>query len=154
MDEQFSPHFRRSEFERDGAMPEAAASAYRILCPQILEPIRTQAGGELEITSGYRSPLSNAEAHGVKNSQHMATEYCCAADFAVPGVKDLRPVFDWIRLESGLPFDQVVLEHGDNCDVIHISWAKAYQRREALEGATHNRTAYDHWPSNPPSANS
>lgn len=146
--EKFSENFARAEFERDGAMPEDAASSYRILCPQILEPIRAKFAVPMEITSGYRSPGANAAAHGVQHSQHMATAFCCAADFAMAGL-DMRNVFDWIRTDSGLPFDQVILEHGSSADIIHISWAKAYQRREALEGATNNQSAYTAWPSTP-----
>jgi len=147
--QQFSEHFQRSNFERDGAMPDIAADTYRILCCQVLEPIRAYAGTALQITSGYRSPAANLAARGVLHSQHEANSQFCAADFAIPGKNDLRDVFDWIRLNSSLPFDQVILEHGEHCDVIHISWSVAYLRREALEGATHNQTAYTEWPSNP-----
>lgn len=148
MSEQLSEHFSRAEFEGDGSMPEGGVvDAYRALCAQVLEPIRAHVNAPMEITSGYRNPQSNAAAHGVSRSQHMATAGFCAADFAVPGKVDLRDLFDWVRLESGLPFDQVILEHGEHCDVIHISWVKAYQRHEALEGATHNQSAYKRWPS-------
>ena len=141
-----SDHFARGEFELDGPMPDAIVGIYRTLCVEILEPIRAHAGSPIEITSGYRSPQANAAAHGVSTSQHVATPNYCAADFAVAGA-DMRALFDWIRSASGLPFDQVILEHGAAIDVIHISYSRAYARREALEGATQNRTAYTRWPS-------
>lgn len=150
--EQFSANFSRAEFERDGAMPEDAAASYRILCAQVLEPIREKFAAPIEITSGYRDPAINAEVHGVRVSQHMASEWCCAADFKIAGI-EMRTVFDWIRAESGLSFDQLILEHGAASDIIHISWAKAYLRREALEGATNNRSAYSEWPVADPSKN-
>lgn len=128
-------------------MPDPAVSAYRELCLQILEPVREKIAAPMAITSGYRPPAANTAVHGVKNSQHIATALYCAADFRVEGLKDLRPIFDWLRLESGLPYDQLILEHGAGGDIIHVSWAKAFQRREALEGATHNYTAYTAWPS-------
>src|SRR5690348_2058031 len=124
-------------------MPAVCVDTYRSLCEKILEPVRAEFEKPVTITSGYRSPQANEFVHGVRNSQHQATASYCAADFVVPG-EDMRSVFDWIRLESGLPFDQVILEHGASSYVIHVSWAKAYQRREALEGATNNRTAYAH----------
>jgi zinc D-Ala-D-Ala carboxypeptidase len=146
--EQLSENFALAEFERDGAMPADAIPSYHALCTELLEPIRAQFGRPIEITSGYRSPESNAAAHGVSHSQHVATANYCAADFYVAGTdeRDMRPVFDWIRLASGLAFDQLILEHGSGGDIVHISWAKAFQRREALEGATHNQTAYTPWP--------
>lgn len=144
--EQLSDNFARAEFERHGAMPDEAAESYKILCAEVLEPIRAKFAAPIEITSGYRSPGANAAAHGVLHSQHLATAFCCAADFVMAGV-NMRGVFDWIRTESGLPFDQAILEHGSSADIIHISWAKAYLRREALEGATNNQSAYTRWPS-------
>lgn len=144
--EQLSEHFSREEFERDGVMPDEAVDSYRSLCLDVLERVRGYVGKPIEITSGYRSAAANAAAGGVKNSQHMATDNFCAADFRVAGETNLRPLFDWIRAGSGLPFDQVILEHGASGDVIHASWAKAYRRREALEGATHNQSAYAIWP--------
>lgn len=149
MAKQLSKNFSREEFERGATMPDECVPSYSALSQMILEPIRAHFGRELVITSGYRSPQTNAQAHGVSNSQHMATATFCAADFFLGSMKmDMRPVFDWIRLQSGLPFDQVTLEHGVNGDVIHISWTSTPPRREALEGATHNQTKYSSWPVN------
>jgi len=130
-------------------MPELACESYVVLANYILEPIRTHAGAEIMITSGYRSPNANLSTNGVKHSQHIATSISCAADFTVAGLRDLRPLFDWIRMESALPFDQLILEHGSCGDIIHVSWNQAFQRREALEGATHNQSAYTKWDSGP-----
>jgi zinc D-Ala-D-Ala carboxypeptidase len=147
--EQLSEHFAREEFELDGPMPDAAANSYRVLCAEILEPIREHWGRPVKITSGYRSPDANVNAHGVANSQHVATGNYCAADFYIPAA-DMRALFDWIRRSPELPFDQVILEHGASDDIIHISWMRAYRRREALEGATNNKSAYTRWPSTEP----
>ncbi|MGH7936118.1 MAG: D-Ala-D-Ala carboxypeptidase family metallohydrolase [Chthoniobacterales bacterium] len=146
--EQLSLHFVRNEFEHDGPMPAECVDTYKYLCSVILEPIRAKFNSSITVTSGYRDPAANAATHGVAHSQHEATANYCAADFAIGG-QDMRAAFDWIRLESGLPFDQLILEHGASGDIIHISWAKAFQRREALEGATHNQSAYSHLPVGP-----
>lgn len=130
-------------------MPEACVPAYRELCVQILEPIRIHFDAPMRITSGYRSPASNDQAHGVSKSQHIANAGMCAADFFILGYSDMRPVFDWIRSQSDLPFDQVILEHGHSADVVHVSWMKAFQRREALEGKTNNMSAYTAWSTEP-----
>lgn len=141
-----SEHFDSSEFERDGAqMPQECVSAFTSLCLNILEPIRAHVGQPLVITSGYRSPEENQEAHGVSNSQHVAAKDHCATDWKILGQADLRDVFDWIRLESGLQCDQVILEHGSDHDVIHVSWVIEGPRMMAMEGATANQSAYTKW---------
>ena len=139
-----STHFAQLEFERDGEMPDSCDIPYRHLCEDILEPIRSHVGEPLRILSGYRSPSANQAAGGVSGSQHVATADYCAADWWVPTL-DMRGVFNWIRLESKLPFDQLILEHGDHNDIIHTSWSTT-PRRMALEGATANRTGYQSWP--------
>lgn len=142
---QLTPNFAQAEFEKDGPMPQACVASYRSLCANILEPIRLHLGQPLRITSGYRTPASNAAAGGVPISQHCATDQFCAADWWVP-TADMRQVFDWVRLESGLIFDQLILEHdGGNLCIIHTSWSTT-PRRMALEGQTANKSGYTAWP--------
>lgn len=142
---QLSQNFSQSEFERDAPLPPECIPIFTMLCTNVLEAIRTHVGGPLIITSGYRPPEANAAAHGVSNSQHIATSHDCAADFEVPGVTDLRGLFDWIRLKSGLACDELILEHQTDCkgpDIIHVSYVIEGARREALEGSTENRSGY------------
>jgi uncharacterized protein YcbK (DUF882 family) len=49
----------------------------------ILKEIEQHFGHKLIVTSGYRSPVHNAAAHGALNSLHM---FCAAADVQMPGV--------------------------------------------------------------------
>jgi zinc D-Ala-D-Ala carboxypeptidase len=148
---QLSPNFSLQEFELDGPMPVAAAGAYTNLCRLVLEPIRSQFGEPMIVTSGYRSQTANQAAGGVLHSEHQATDEFCAADWYIESQRsDLRPVFDWIRSEPSLPFHQVILEHdpASETEVIHISWNSAVDLttgRQALEGETNNLTAYKHW---------
>ena len=142
-----SEHFDLEEF---GAVPPVCVYPYTKLCEVLLEPLRIHYKQPIIITSGYRSPAENAAAHGVAHSQHEATAMYCAADFYIPSMQaDLRPVFDLIRQSSGLQFDEVILEHGEVGDIIHVSWSRAFNRREALEGETANRSAYVHFDSTP-----
>lgn len=139
-----SPNFRREEFEIDGSpMPnEGVVLAYTLLCIQILEPLRSWAAAPFYVTSGYRSPQINARVGGVSASQHMATADHSAVDGYFEAYrKNMRPVFDWLRMSSQLLFDEVILEHGKNGDIVHVSWSKT-PRRIALEGATFNQTGY------------
>lgn len=143
---QFSEHFERSEFELDGPMPEDCVLSYEFLCENILESIRFNFNEPMDITSGYRDSSANSAAHGVLHSEHEATADWAAADFQIVSLKfNMRPVFDWIR-NSKLPFHQVILEHGTNTDVIHVSWNRTANARQALEGAEHNLSPYKAWP--------
>ena len=143
-----SAHFDSGEFAvggTAGAIPETLLPIFTEMCEKLLEPVREQFGLPIRITSGYRSPERNAAVGGVPASQHIATAHQCACDFQMPG-QLLDDVFDWIRLESFLPFDQVILERGRqprhrSADCIHISYTRQ-PRLMALEGSTHGRGAY------------
>lgn len=137
-----SKFFKQSEF---GCLPETSVESYNQLCVGMLDPIREKFGVTV-ITSGHRDPKKNSATGGVKKSQHTSTSEYCAADFQTREHK-LQVVFDWIRLESGLLFDQVILERGKNGvveidDCIHISWVKTNPRRTALVGSTHGSGGY------------
>lgn len=138
-----SPNFDRTEFEKDGcAMPDdGVVQSYIALC-LMLEKIRDQFPEPFYIDSGYRDAAANARVGGVKDSQHVATDKFCACDFYLESYRaSMQPVFDWICRESNLLFDQVILEHGKNGDIIHLSISDK-PRRMALEGATFNKSPY------------
>ncbi len=140
-----SEHFSLSEFEHGDPIPDELIPIFRGMCVDLLEPIRERFEFPLVIHSGYRSPEHNAAVGGAPTSQHIATEQHCACDFVCPY---LSVVFDWIRLRSDIPFDQVILEReietGEPA-CIHISYAKEF-RRMALAGLTHGRGGYTHLP--------
>jgi hypothetical protein len=123
--------------------PPATCAFAQEFCDRILEPVRDRFGRVI-ITSGYRCPELNKLVHGVEDSDHQWTTERIAADFQTPDA-ELAEVFDWLRLESGLPFDQVIREQGSkqggNC--IHISY-RLNPRRQALIGSTHNASGYQH----------
>lgn len=129
-------------------MPPECVYPYTKLCEMLLEPLRVHYGEPIIVTSGYRSLGGNADAHGVPHSQHEATGNYCAADWEIASMKaNMRPVFDLIRASSGLEFDQLILEHGAAGDIIHSSWSRVFNRRDALEGQTANQSSYVPWPS-------
>lgn len=117
-----SEHFTSAELSVDGACSRVLGNA-RFLCLQILEPIREKFGA-LKIHSGFRSPAHNEEEGGVNKSYHLYDGDECAADFRplVPDIT-LQEIFDWLRFESKLRFDHVILEHNPvsrEPRVIHI----------------------------------
>lgn len=142
---QLTEHFDREEFELHGVMPEECVPMYTSLAHTLLEVIRAQFGQPMRITSGYRNAADNAAVHGVRNSQHEATANQCAADFEIVATKDLRAVFDWVRQQTNLVWDQLILEHSSGDDIIHISLVRGTNRRQALEGKVENMSAYTSW---------
>lgn len=144
-------HFTLEEFQPGDAIPYECQPIFGELAEYILEPVREQFNLPLTITSGYRSPRENADAHGQPNSEHMATDTMCACDFYAAVAGGMRPIFDWMRKNARLPYHQLILEHGANgSSVIHVSINKLKPGiRSVLEGATHNAEPYiavDHVP--------
>ena len=117
-----SPHFTLAELTRTSSGLYNGPTidkiqALTVLCVNLLEPVRNRFG-PVSIHSGFRSAAVNAKIGGSKTSQHMKGE---AADFHCPGAT-LQEVFDWVRLDSGLPFSQVILEgHGASPTWIHLA---------------------------------
>ena len=79
------------------------------LCREVLEPIRNHYQKPIRVHDGYRDAGHNRRVGGKPTSWHLFDGSHAAADFHVIGV-DLKESFDWIRLESALPFDKVILE--------------------------------------------
>lgn len=106
------------------------------LCNEILEPIREHFKCPLIITSGYREAQYNKAIGGTPTSQHLYNEGDAAVDFFLVHIP-IRKVFDWLRLESGLPFDQVILESKNGTpNVIHITINRfKVPRRVAMTGS-------------------
>ena len=151
---QLTTNFKLEEFQLNDAIPKECVLAFTSLAKYILEPVRAKFNVPLQITSGYRSPRANAEAHGQPNSEHVATPTICACDFypvpPAPGLVTTQDVFDYMRNSPTLPYHQLILEHGVNASVIHVSFnASKYGVRSVLIGATHNSEPYtkaDHVP--------
>lgn len=137
-----SAHFTEAELGVSDADERIKANA-RFLCEQLLEPIRDKYRMPLCVTSGYRDPAHNAKVGGKSRSFHLYEFDCCAADFKVLGVP-AQQTFDWLRLESGLPFDKVILEyHEGEARIIHIqARASGPPRRLAFVGETGDGQAY------------
>lgn len=125
---------------------DAGLAVAKLLFEQVVDPIRER-WGRVRVSSGYRSPALNAEVGGAATSDHCWDEFGASADCQFLDAPE-QEVFDWIRLESGLPFDQVILERGkvkdsETDDCIHISF-RPIPRRQAMAGATHGKSKYEH----------
>ena len=93
-------------------------SNLRLLCKQLLQPIRNELG-PVNISSGYRPLALNKLIRGSSSSQHCIGK---AADFTVTGYTPLQ-VAQWI--EANLPrYDQLIHEFGQ---WVHISIAGPFR---------------------------
>lgn len=137
-------HFGTEEFSKDAPVPDDCLPVLTKLCIEVLEPVRDHFLSALLVTSGYRPPSANAQAHGQPNSEHIYTPDWAACDFLVCNEKvSPRSVFDWMRQNPCLPYHQLILEHGQVSTVIHVSVNRKMPGiRSVLEGATHNAVPY------------
>lgn len=130
-----SPHFSQQELGVVNCEQRIIDNA-TYLCMTILEPIRQHFNMAIHIHDGYRDPHHNTRVGGKPTSFHLFTGGCSAADFDIAG-HSLREVFDWIRLQSKLPFDKIILEHySSGVDAtIHLQVNRnGKPRREAYVG--------------------
>jgi hypothetical protein len=133
---QLTDHFTQEELGVLGCEPRLIDNA-EFLAKTVLEGIRTHFG-PVDIHCGYRDPAHNARVGGKPNSFHLFADGHSAADLASSHVS-LPQVFDWIRLESKLPFDKVILEKNSagSAACVHIQADRLNKpRREAYIGGT------------------
>ena len=107
----------------------------RMLCLNVLQPLREIIAVPIFINSGFRSFDVNAAVGGRLNSQHLEGK---AADFIVPSM-NLVDVFNIILQKSS--FDQLIYEFGK---WIHVSWNDEMNRNEVmLSKKVYGKTVYE-----------
>ena len=132
-----SDHFSLAEFtksqtaERRGLPNEPGPdeiAAMRLVCTNILEPVREQFKKGFSPSSGYRSAELCVAIGSKVSSQHCKGE---AVDFEVPGVPNLE-LASWIV--TNLDFDQLILEFykRGNTGWVHCSYKAEGNRKEVL----------------------
>jgi hypothetical protein len=105
---QLTEHFSDRELGVVGCETRLVANA-TYLCMSILEAIRAKFG-PVRVHDGYRDPGHNARVGGKLTSYHLFEDGRAAADVDAPAVS-IQELFDWLRLESGLLFDKIIMEH-------------------------------------------
>jgi zinc D-Ala-D-Ala carboxypeptidase len=140
---QLTQHFSDQELGVVGCDQQLIDNA-TALCEKLLEPIRAHFNAPVRVHDGYRDSWHNLRVGGKPASWHLFEAGHAAADFHVVGF-DLQFVFKWIRLESALPFDKVILEvSGGRPACIHIQVdASESPRRLAYTGSTGAGKDYD-----------
>ena len=100
----------------------------RLLCENVLQPVRDQFGPVM-ISSGYRSEILSEKIGSSRKSQHCQGQ---AADFECHG-HDNMEVFNWIV--DNTEFDQGILEFytGDPASGwLHFSYSEDGNRKQTL----------------------
>jgi len=108
----------------------------KIVCENILEPVREYFKAPVVVSSGYRS-VEVCEAVGSSaKSQHTKGQ---AADFEIFGIPN-KDVADWIV--NNIDFDQCILEFWNenepNSGWIHCSFNSAGNRKQYLKASKEN----------------
>lgn len=97
---------------------------------RLLDPVRSEWGSPITVTSGYRCPELNRAVGGAVSSQHMKGE---AADITAGNREKNRRLFELIArmAQTGqLRFDQLIDEK--NYQWIHVSYRADGNRNQIL----------------------
>jgi hypothetical protein len=115
----------------DNTPNEEQIESLRLLCENILQPVRDHFGKPVKISSGFRCAALNQAAGGSATSDHCKGQAC---DFEIDGVPNPE-LAAWI--ESNLKFTQLILEFytpgGDpNAGWIHCSFSPSNLKSQSL----------------------
>lgn len=113
----------------------------RVLCEQVLQPIREAYGRGVKVNSGYRSPEVNAAVGGSRTSDHCRGQ---AADIEIPGVPNgdlAQYVADYFE------FTQLILEFYTpgvpDSGWVHVSYDPSNLKKQILTAMRENgKTVY------------
>jgi putative chitinase len=148
---QLSQHFNLKEFTKsetatrkriDNTPNLEHANNLKMVCENILEPVRKHFGKPVRINSGYRGPALNKAVGGSAKSQHCNGE---AVDFEIDGLPN-PDLAKWVA--ENCDFDQIILEfydpkEGPNSGWVHASYSKGKNRKQKLTAVTVNgKTVY------------
>lgn len=135
-----SEHFSLKELTRsetatrkgiDNTPNPAHMHNLKLVCENILEPVRKHFGKPVQINSAYRGPKLNAAVGGSAKSQHCNGE---AVDFEIDGLPNPE-LARWVT--ENCDFDQVILEfynpkEGPNSGWVHASYSSSGKQRKQI----------------------
>jgi zinc D-Ala-D-Ala carboxypeptidase len=108
----------------------------KLLCENILQPIRDFYGMPLSVSSGYRSPELCEAIGSSRTSQHTRGQ---AADFEIFGVAN-KNLADFVV--KNLDYDQCILEFWNenepNSGWVHCSYNSSGNRKQFLKAEKFN----------------
>jgi zinc D-Ala-D-Ala carboxypeptidase len=102
----------------------------RILCENVLQPVRNYYGMGVKVNSGFRHPLVNAKLNGSTTSDHCKG---FAADIEIPGIAN-ADLAQWIK--DNCEFRQLILEYYQigvpDSGWVHVSFNAADNKKQVL----------------------
>jgi zinc D-Ala-D-Ala carboxypeptidase len=125
----------------DNTPGQAEIDNLRMLCEQILQPVRDAYGRGVKVNSGYRSPDVNARVGGSRTSDHCKGQ---AADIEIPGI----PNADLAQyIADNFDFTQLILEFYTpgvpDSGWVHVSYNPANLKKQVLTAMRENgKTVY------------
>jgi hypothetical protein len=109
---------------------DEATENLRLLCENVLQPVRDHYGKGVKVNSAYRSPESTAAVGGSKTSDHCKG---MAADIEIPGVANAE-LAQWIM--DNLEYTQLILEFYTpgipDSGWVHVSYDPANLKKQEL----------------------
>jgi hypothetical protein len=120
----------------DNTPSEEHTKNLKILCKNILQPIRDFYGMPVSVSSGYRSAALCEAIGSSSKSQHTKGQ---AADFEIFGITN-KDLADWIT--TNLDYDQCILEFWNpnepNSGWVHCSYNSTGNRKQYLRASKIN----------------
>lgn len=114
----------------DNQPNEEQIESLRLLCENILQPVRDHFGKPVKINSGFRCPALNQSTGGSATSDHCKGQAC---DFEIDGVPNPE-LAAWI--ESNLKYTQLILEFytqgQPNSGWVHCSYSPSNLKGQSL----------------------
>ena len=108
----------------------------RLLCEQILQPIRDAYGRGVKVNSGFRHPDVNAAVGGSRTSDHCKGQ---AADIEIPGVANADLA---TYIEQYFNYTQLILEFYTpgvpDSGWVHVSYDPANLKKQSLTAMREN----------------
>jgi zinc D-Ala-D-Ala carboxypeptidase len=102
----------------------------RLLCENVLQPVRNYYGMGVKVNSGYRHPLVNAKVGGSTMSDHCKG---VAADIEIPGIANAE-LAEWIK--DNCEFKQLILEFYTvgvpDSGWVHVSYDPSDNKKQVL----------------------
>jgi zinc D-Ala-D-Ala carboxypeptidase len=125
----------------DNTPTKEAEAHLKLLCDNILQPVRDHYKKGVKVNSAYRSPESNAAVGGSKTSDHCKG---MAADIEIPGVAN-ADLAEYIK--NNYKFTQLILEFYTpgipDSGWVHVSYDPDNLKKQCLTATKQNgKTVY------------
>jgi zinc D-Ala-D-Ala carboxypeptidase len=114
----------------DNTPDEAVIESLKLLCENVLQPVRDHFGKSVTVNSGFRSPETNQATGGSKTSDHCKGQ---AADIEIEGISN-PDLARWIM--DNCDYTQLILEFytkgQPNSGWVHVSYDPNNLKKQEL----------------------